>query len=60
MYVCMCVCVCVCVLINMPIYIYIFRGVNVLYTVPKNINGYALFLIDTLDTIVRGVNMMTK
>ena len=32
-------CVCVCIL---------------LYTLPMNINGYALFLINTLDTIVRG------
>ena len=31
-----------------------------LYTVPMNINGYVPFLINTLDTIVREVDMLIK
>ena len=27
----------------------------VLYTIPMNINGYILFLINTLGTIIRGL-----
>ena len=32
----------------------------VLYTLPMNINGYVPFLINTLDTSMTGVNMLTK
>ena len=31
-----------------------------LYNVPMNINGYVPILINTLDTIVRGINMLIK
>ena len=30
-----------------------------LYTVPMNMNGYVPILINTLDTIVRGGNLLT-
>ena len=33
---------------------------KVLYTIPRNINGYVLFCINTLDTIVRGENMLSS
>ena len=30
------------------------------YTQPMNVNGYVPFLINALDTIVMGVNMLIK
>ena len=46
--------------LSLSIYIYMCVCVCVLYTRPVNINGYVPFLINTLDTIVWEVFLLSR